>query len=228
LISVRDGYDAIAEKFSQTRNKAFWDELGFIKKFAGPKVRIFDFGCGNGRLAKYLAGDFFHYTGADVSEKLLAIARKDNSGDKIDFDKIDPLDERLPYGDKSFDLVTVIAVMHHIPEDRRRLRVAKELNRVLADGGILVASVWNLKNEKPTRSRIEIDKTNDLVSTAGENETYIAFKDGKKVFQRYHYVFSPKSLEKLFEKAGVVTTKLRDERRNIIYEGKKRTPKRTS
>lgn len=59
--------------------------------------------------------------------------------------------QRLPFADKSFDTVSFVACLNHIPH---RLAALKEAGRVLADDGVLLATmipsfvsrVWHLVN----------------------------------------------------------------------------------
>ena len=53
LFDLEAGYDQIAEKFSQTRN-FFWRDFEFLERYVFEKDYVLDFGCGNGRLAKFL------------------------------------------------------------------------------------------------------------------------------------------------------------------------------
>ncbi len=64
----------MANKFSQTR-KYFWRGLEFIADYAQDGGKILDFGCGNGRLLELFSGKNIDYTGVDISEKLVDIAK---------------------------------------------------------------------------------------------------------------------------------------------------------
>jgi len=83
--SVKNFYNAQAEKFSWTRKKQ-WPEFFYIKQEVEKllkkkgKIKIIELGCWDGRLFRFLEEYFpgrIEYTGVDISEWLISIA-KDN------------------------------------------------------------------------------------------------------------------------------------------------------
>jgi tRNA (uracil-5-)-methyltransferase TRM9 len=224
LRDLEEGYDLIADRFSATR--AFmWQDLEFAKKIVKVGDRILDFGCGNGRLAKFLEGNFSEYVGVDVSQKLIEIAQKNNQqfASQVRFFKIDPLDEKLPLEKNSFEVIFSIAVFHHFPSTEYRLQKAKELYRVLRPGGKLIISVWNLWQRKFWKHHL-ISFWNKLFgnSKLDWKDFYLPFKTEEKIFERYHHAFSRKEIENLFSKAGFEKISLwKSKRGNIIYVGQK-------
>jgi ubiquinone/menaquinone biosynthesis C-methylase UbiE len=88
LSDLEAGYDLIADKFSSTR--AFmWRDLGFVKDLVKPGYKVLDFGCGNGRLAGFLVGDYKKYVGVDISQKLIDLAEQRYNSEKTEFIKIE-------------------------------------------------------------------------------------------------------------------------------------------
>jgi ubiquinone/menaquinone biosynthesis C-methylase UbiE len=75
--------------------------------------------------------------GVDISEKMLATARRKSrrAGLDIAFHQADAA--QLPFEDDRFDVVTITTVMHMIPQSRRRLCL-REASRVLRQGGRLL------------------------------------------------------------------------------------------
>ncbi len=73
-------YDLIAEGFAAMRNNFSTEKkyLDLLKNYLRPGDEILDVGCGHGFLASYLLEQQFKVTGIDASEKLLAIAQKNN------------------------------------------------------------------------------------------------------------------------------------------------------
>jgi len=95
---------------------------------AGPK-RVLDVACGNGAVARRLAGDGHRVVGLDLSEAELALAPRP----AVRADAT-----RLPFGSGSFDVVTCsmgLAVVQPLPA------LLAELARVLRTGGVLAATV---------------------------------------------------------------------------------------
>lgn len=113
-----------------------------VLEFAGvaPGHRVLDVGCGTGSQAiatwrRSQPGGTV--VGVDVSEPMLAVARRKvrRAGLDIAFHKADAA--QLPFEDDQFDIVTVTTVMHMVPERRRR-RCLHEASRVLRSGGSLL------------------------------------------------------------------------------------------
>jgi len=59
---------------------------------------------------------------------------------------------RLPFIDVAFTRALMLALLHHIPGDECRRLALKEAYRVLADGGVLTATVWSL-SKLPSKTR---------------------------------------------------------------------------
>lgn len=98
-----------------------------------------DIGGGYGRLCVFLENYADKVTLAEPSSQQLALAKeflKDHP--EIDQELAQANDLKFP--DKSFDLITMIRVMHHLPDPSAEL---KELARVLQDDGYLILEVAN-------------------------------------------------------------------------------------
>ncbi len=102
---------------------------------------ILDAGCGSGRTMQDLAA-YGEVHGIELDPEAAEIARARGVGEV----RVGRLEE-LPYDDSTFDLITCLDVLEHIPDDRAALR---ELRRVCKPGGwLLVAvpayqSLWSL------------------------------------------------------------------------------------
>ncbi len=215
LRETETGYDLIFGKFSATRKK-FWGSLEFIGNYTKNGDRIFDFGCGNGRLLELFSGKKIEYFGADVSEKLLQEGRRKYAGviDNVSFSKLDPLQTSLPFKSDYFNTVYSIAVFHHFPSKKYRLEMAKELHRILQPGGYAIITVWNLwptfaslwrnKQKKYYKNIFENWKNKILGrSDLDWNDCRISFTDNQgKVFNRFHRAFTLRELKALFFEAG--------------------------
>lgn len=100
---------------------------------------ILDFGVSWGRIIRFFMKDVDPETlhGVDTSADFLAAARQ--TGVPGHLHKIDPLG-RLPYAERSFDLVYAYSVFTHLPEHVQDHWLA-EIARTLKPGGLLIATV---------------------------------------------------------------------------------------
>ncbi len=106
---------------------------------------ILDVGSDNGLLLFELAPRVSkNGYGTDLSDVLVKGANKEardrNLDQKIKF-RVADIDEGLPFADKSFAVVTCLAVLEHVFDP---LFVFKELTRVVEPGGFLIVEVPNL------------------------------------------------------------------------------------
>ncbi len=99
-------------------------------------ARILDLGCGTGEHCReYIEMGASAVTGIDISEKMLAVAKEQNSDPKITYLKM-PMED-LGKLEGEFDLAISSLVLHYI-EDYKG--VLKNLNRLLVPGGEFVFS----------------------------------------------------------------------------------------
>lgn len=135
-------YDSIASDFSDTRGK-WWEGFGDFAKYAKAGDKILDLGCGNGRMAQLFYGLGVSYLGLDNSKELIKIAQQRyRTEHDYSFQTADVL--ALNLAPDQFNLVLMIAVLHHAPTKELRLKVLKDIFAVLKPGGRLVLSNWNL------------------------------------------------------------------------------------
>jgi 2-polyprenyl-3-methyl-5-hydroxy-6-metoxy-1,4-benzoquinol methylase len=88
-----------------------------------------DIGCGVGIVADYLASRGYRVTGTEISDTALQIARKRVPEARFTAASSNGL---LPFADNTFDLVTCLGVLEHIPDAPR---LVAEACRVLKPSG---------------------------------------------------------------------------------------------
>lgn len=112
-----------------------------IKRLLGSKTfrHAADIGGGYGRLCVLLRRYADKVTLAEPSKQQLDIA-KVYLKDYPDVKRLLTQADDLKFKDKSLDLITVIRVMHHLPDPSREF---KELARVLSDDGMIILEVAN-------------------------------------------------------------------------------------
>lgn len=103
-----------------------------------PPVRIpniLDFGCGVGRMSRWLLGCFpsAKYVGVDFSQEMLAVAKRINVGLNYAI-----MELTLPFGDNSFGAFFTSTVLQHIVVEEEILNTVSELSRTLEPGGLAI------------------------------------------------------------------------------------------
>jgi len=225
LTDLESGYDRMASKFSGTR-KFFWRDLEFIAQYIADGDSVLDYGCGNGRLLEILKDKKIDYTGADVSQELVDLAKIRYPG--RDFQKISVQDS-LPFNDNFFNKSISIAVFHHFPHEHAQ-KMAEELYRVTKPDGIIIITFWNLWQRRFLKNIIAPAVIWKKIWQAGKykdldfKDGYIPFKinDQKEYFERYHRAYALCEIEKIFRKAGFKKRRLETiSGKNILYIGQK-------
>jgi SAM-dependent methyltransferase len=100
--------------------------------------RALDFGCGLGRLTRALAGRFEHCVGVDVSEAMIAAARRLNAAESNCEFVLNRLPDLRQFETGSFDLVYSSIVLQHLRSERDVERLMGELVRLVAPTGIAI------------------------------------------------------------------------------------------
>lgn len=133
---------------SKIQKRVPMKDIELFVKLVNPKGKILDVGCAAGRDTKILNDLGFEVVGADLSEKLLAVAEKKNPSIKFVLADI----RKLPFPDENFAGVWANAVFHHL-EKKDMIPALKELFRVLKKDGVLFLStksgrgVWKGKDQ---------------------------------------------------------------------------------
>jgi SAM-dependent methyltransferase len=130
-----EAYDEL--QFGGTYHLAFDGLPEILKKSVTGKTAL-DFGCGTGRSSRYLKGLGFGVTGIDISDEMVAIARKrDLSGDYrvIEDGDFSSLEK------SHFDLILSAFTFDNIPTRENKVRLFTGLGRLLAPEGRIVSIV---------------------------------------------------------------------------------------
>ena len=98
---------------------------------------VLELATGTGLIAKHIVNAAAHIEATDASAEMIAEAKRDNRSAKLHFSVQDMF--RLPYADKSFDVVIVSNALHIVPQPEKALQ---EIKRVLKDDGTLIAPTF--------------------------------------------------------------------------------------
>jgi ubiquinone/menaquinone biosynthesis C-methylase UbiE len=103
-------------------------------------LRVLEIGCGLGTDGAQFAKAGARYTGIDLTEAAIELARKrfELTGLKGEFQTGDA--ENLVFPDESFDLVYSHGVLHHTPDIERAV---SEIHRVLKTGGRAIVMLYH-------------------------------------------------------------------------------------
>ena len=98
---------------------------------------VLELATGTGLIARHIIKAAAHIEATDASAEMIAEAKRDNQSAKLHFSVQDMF--RLPYADKSFDVVIVSNALHIVPQPEKALA---EIRRVLKDDGVLIAPTF--------------------------------------------------------------------------------------
>jgi 2-polyprenyl-3-methyl-5-hydroxy-6-metoxy-1,4-benzoquinol methylase len=119
--------------------------LGFLECAGLLRGRVLDYGCGPGFLTALLAEAGLETHAADYSPKSVAQIEQRMAG-RNNWKGANLIQNAIaPYPDDSFDLVTCIETIEHVPEDGLAL-LMNEMKRVLRPGGVLVITTPNAED----------------------------------------------------------------------------------
>ena len=101
-------------------------------------TNVLDFGCGCGRVTRFMPWRRDQITGVDVDAEAIDWCRK-NLDEVARFKATNPMPP-LPFDENEFDLIFAGSVFTHLPADMEEAWL-RELTRLLQPGGALVASL---------------------------------------------------------------------------------------
>ena len=114
----------------------YWRSKLVKKADISKQHRVLDVATGTGDVAFNMASKAQHVTGLDIASEMIKIANQKNNKKK--FDNINFLvgdGEKLPFEDKTFDIITISFGFRNISNQKKALQ---EFNRVLKNNGKLL------------------------------------------------------------------------------------------
>ena len=182
-------YNKITEEFNKTRYN-YWN---YVKNFLirineendsniyNDNLKFLDLGCGNGKYLSFCKN--FETYAVDNCEKLLEIVQKKYPNVKtIQEDVTNVFDDKNNY----FDYIICIAVIHHLSDEKRRLKMIENMLKLLKIGGNGLITAWSDKINKIKYKKLD-DDNNYLIPWQNE-------------YQRYYHLFKKDELKNLLLK----------------------------
>lgn len=180
--------------YTDGQKTAEWLTGHFKRHINTENVKIFDWGCGPGRVIRHLhsfTGSDCKFYGTDYNAKSIAWC-SENLPD-IEFNR-NSNEAELPYENNFFDIIYGISVFTHLSEKMHTLWF-NELLRVLKPGGIMLFTTQG-KNFRNKLTRTELKKFN-----SGKPVVRGKTKEGHRTFS----AFQPSDFMKdLFESAQIL------------------------
>ena len=132
-------WDRSAGRYDRFMRKdgAAYDEMYELIRPVVKTKTVLELATGTGLIAKNIVNAAAHIEATDASAEMILEAKRDNQSAKLHFSVQDMF--RLPYADKSFDVVIVSNALHIVPQPENAL---VEIRRVLKDDGVLIAPTF--------------------------------------------------------------------------------------
>ena len=124
------------DRFMRKDRAAYEEMYKLIRPVVKAKT-VLELATGTGLIAKHIVNAAAHIEATDASAEMIAEAKRDNHSAKLHFSVQDMF--RLPYADKSFDVVIVSNALHIVPQPEKALQ---EIKRVLKEDCVLIAPTF--------------------------------------------------------------------------------------
>ena len=124
------------DRFMRKDGAAYDEMCAHIRPVVKAKT-VLELATGTGLIAKHIVNAAAHIEATDASAEMIVEAKRNNQSAKLHFSVQDMF--RLPYADKSFDVVIVSNALHIVPQPGKALQ---EIKRVLKDEGVLLAPTF--------------------------------------------------------------------------------------
>ena len=213
----REFYSRFAREFSKMRSEGA-HEMGRIVSRIKTGSRVLDVGSGNGRMGIRLVREDEHlrYVGIDSCEELLKIARDSvsleldpNAASRVTFVPVDIIDSkwveavRKESSLECFDVVLLIAVLHHVPGREERRRILCQAREILASKGRIIVSAWQFPESERMQKKIVPWITIGIDDKELEpSDALLVWRRGGIGYRYCHWI-SESELDELAESAGL-------------------------
>ena len=119
------------------KDRAAYDEMYALLRPVVKAKTVLELATGTGLIAKHIVNAAAYVAATDASAEMIAQAKRDNRSAQLHLSVQDLF--RLPYADRSFDVVIVSNALHIVPQPEKALA---EIRRVLKEDGVLIAPTF--------------------------------------------------------------------------------------
>lgn len=196
-------YQKFGDEFSATRGRIQPGVRKILERI-GRDDSILDLGCGNGEFARQLAdaGHTAPYLGVDFSLPLLKDAMRVPEGFPARFIELDITKKEWLVIGNQYSVIVAFAVLHHIPGEKTRLQILRNIHKYLAPSGRFIFSNWQFLNSERLRARVQQWDVVALKQADVDAGDYLLdWRRGGRGFRYVHH-FSEDELSRLAEKSG--------------------------
>ncbi|HYE23223.1 MAG TPA: class I SAM-dependent methyltransferase [Candidatus Paceibacterota bacterium] len=195
-MDIRETYNRIAEDWHKDHTNDDWwtEETERFLNLLPTGGTVLDVGCGSGTKSKYMAGRGFQVTGIDISDGLLAIAKRELP--EGDFRELSMTD--LSSLSASYDGTFAQASLLHIPK-KEAGDVVRQIASVTKPGGYTYIAVKELR---PGNKDEEIKREDDYGYT----------------YERFFSYYTSEELAAHFEQSGLtIISNTRKQSGNTVW-----------
>jgi len=210
LNNLMSAYSTISEYYTRTKRKPWKDFKEYLHKIFNlidlSRIQLIcDIGGGNGRNLILFQEFKKQFILCDLSFKLLekSVLSPNSANHLVNLEMTS-----LPFREKSYDLVLLIAAVHHLDNRVDVISTFTEIKKILDENGFFILSVW-YKWKKDTRLKMIFDLAVFPIKKLFNanwrfGDYYLPWKnsEGKVIAKRYYHLFSRRELIKLIKKAG--------------------------
>ena len=140
---VQEGYDRIAAKYAEARQKEADVGLGPLTEELNPQARVLDVGCGAGIPIAFTLSQQFEVIGVDISKEMIRLAKKNVPN--ATFIHADVMSVDLPIA--HFDAVVTFYTVFYLPREQYK-ELFSRIHRWLRPADYLLATLTE-ENEEP-------------------------------------------------------------------------------
>lgn len=173
-------YDHIFKKKRGVQSKWHHMKFNYVKGKLQSPEKLLDIGCGPGTFIGTLSGTITSF-GVDISATQIQYANKIYGSDSKKF--FHCMATSLPFADEIFDVVTIIEVLEHLPNETTGA-ILREVRRVLKNNGTIIITTPNYNSYWPL-----LEKVVNLLGDVQYDEQHITH-------------FNPTSLKNVVKLAG--------------------------